>query len=429
VARKKPAAATPKAMNLDFIAQIRANRRDGGAYLAYAEWLQGQKDPRGALIVVQHQLSKKPRDAKLLAAQRELLERHADDFMPRSLQQILDQNAGCSVVWRYGFLSHVTLAQRPRDYCDPAPVLPDLLSHPSAELLESLALGPVGMRGVHFMPCIERIVESRHPLLEELVCDQSNGPPSRIGNIVPLFPALPSLRRLELRGHTVRVATQTRHAQVRSIKIRADTKLGIAPLVRSKFASLESLEIEMPDFTLTPADVAAMLDGKRMPSLARLVLRGTQKTRAILDAIIKSPQLPRLTDLVLTDGDLPARSTELALLRENLLAHVRVLEIDGTEREDPREAKRATDRGIVANRAAAARAEWATLARDDEIVWGEREGHATFVRLGTTHTGCSCDSETQPCLHVRALQLFAPVAETLEAREIPDEVMRRLRRT
>jgi uncharacterized protein (TIGR02996 family) len=412
-------------MHLDFMAQLHANRRESGVYLAYADWLQSQKDPRGELIVVQHQLAKKPRDAKLLAAERAILTRNPDYFLPRSLRQILEQNAGCSVVWRYGFLTHVKLARRPRDYHDPASVLPDLLSHPSAELLESLALGPVGVRGnPHFMACIEKIVASRHPLLEEVICDRSNGPESRIGNIVPLFPALPSLKRLVVRGHTVRIAAQTKHEQVQSISIRADSKLAIAPLVRSKFPRLESLEIEMPDFTLTPADVATMLDGKRMPSLTRLALRGTQKTRAILDAIIKSAQLPRLTEIVLTDGDLPARSTELALLREKLLAHVRVLEIEGSEEDDPR----AVERGVAANRAAAARAEWATLARDDEIVWGEREGHATFVRLGTTHAGCSCGADPKPCAHVRSLQLFAPVAHTLDEREVPDDFMRRLRR-
>lgn len=416
-------ASTPKAMHLDFIAQLRANRRDGGVYLAYADWLQGQKDPRGELIVVQHQLSKKPRDAKLLAAERALLTRHADYFLPRSLRQILEQNAGCSVVWRYGFLTHVKLARRPRDYHDPAHVLADLFAHPSAELLESLALGPVGVRGdPHFMTCIEKIVEARPPLLEELICDRSNGPESRIGNIAPLFPALPGLKRLALRGHTVRISGQTKHEQLRSLSIRADSKLGVAPLVRSKFPALETLEIEMPDFTLTPADVSTMLDGKRMPKLARLVLRGTEKTRAILDAVIKSAQLPRLAELVLTEGDLPARSTELAILRESLLAHLKVVEIDGTERAEPRERTRAT------NRAEAARAEWAILARDDEIVWGEREGHATFVRLGTTHVGCSCDADPKPCAHVRSLQLFAPVAHTLEEREVPASFMRRLRR-
>ena len=417
---------TPKAMNMDFVTQLRANRRDGGAFLAYADWLQGQRDPRGELIVIQHQLAKK-RDPKLQAAERELLARHADYFMPRSLREILENNAGCSVVWRYGFITHVKLARRARDYVDPVDVLPDLLRHPSAEFLESLALGPVGPRAApDFIRCLDAITEAKHALLEELICDQANGPPARTGDIAPLFAALPGLKRLELRAEGVRIATQAKHEQIRSIAIRADVKLAAAPLLKSKLSRLETLEIDMPDFTPSPAEIGALLDGKRMPALRRLVLRGTKKTRAILDAICKAPGLANLRELVLTGGDLPARSTEVGLMRVKTLAHLTVLEIDGTAEEDPRERKKAEERGIAVARATAAREGWTTLARADEIVWGERDGEAAFARLGTTHARCTCGVAN--CAHLAALQAVAALAHTLDEREVPAAVMRRFRR-
>jgi len=114
-------------------------------------------------------------------------------------------------------------------------------------------------------------------------------------------------------------------------------------------------------------------------------------------------------------------------MRVKTLAHLHILEIDGTEEDDPRERRLAEQRGIAAARAEAAREGWTTIARDDEIVWGERDGEAAFLRLGTTHTGCSC-TLAKPCPHIAALQAIAALAHTLAEREVPDDFMRRLRR-
>lgn len=419
--------AAPKALHEDFVAQLRTNRRDGGVYLAYADWLQGEKDPRGELIVVQSQLAKKPRDPKLREAERALLEKHGAYFLPRSLRRMLEENSGCSIAWRYGFIISVRLARGSRDLVDLIDVIPELLAHPSAEFLESLVLGPIGARE-HYMPAVDAIARTGHSLLEELEIDPGRSRSSRIGNIVPLFGALPGLRRLRLRGHSVRVASQTRHDELRALVIDAENKLAIAPLVKSKFAKLESLEIDMPEMELPDDVVHQLLDGTRMPALKRLVLRRTTRTRRLLDAIVKSAHLRQLEELVLTDGDMTPRSIEIATLREKWLKHLRVFQLEGQDVEDPLETRRAAATAVAANRAEIERRAWHTLARDDEIVWGERDGEAAFIRIGTTHSGCSCASKVNPCAHLQSLTLAAAQWPSFEEREVPDDFMQRLRR-
>ena len=395
--------ATPKALHLDFVAQIRANRRDAGAYLAYADWLQSQKDPRGELIVIQHRLEKAKRDQKLHAAQRKLFERHTTYFVPRELAEIIDDNPGCSVTWRYGFLASVRLVRRGDRGSDPAMVIPELLAHPSAEFLESLAFGAVGDE---YIRVIAAIAHTKHALLEELVVDPGNAKPL-IGDIAPLFRALPSLRRLVLRGRSLRMGSAAKHDTLRSLVVDIDEARKMAPIVRSKLPALEELELDAPGLVLEANDLIAMLDGKRMPRLRRLVLRNTQNATAILDAIASSVHLPKLDELVVT-GDITGYTAALEQIKAR--AKLRVFEV--------------TD--AYAHRREPERTDWQTLGRDDDIVWGERDGFSAFVRLGTTHDGCSCGQKT--CLHVQSLWRLAAHDYAFPRREVPDDFMGRLRR-
>ena len=58
--------------------QIDADPNDAGAWAVYADWLQGQGDPRGELGMIQEKLRAKPKDAGLLAAEKKLLRDHAE---------------------------------------------------------------------------------------------------------------------------------------------------------------------------------------------------------------------------------------------------------------------------------------------------------------------------------------------------------------
>jgi hypothetical protein len=147
-----------------------------------------------------------------------------------------------------------------------------------------------------------------------------------------------------------------------------------------------------------------------MPALRRLVLRDIANPTAVLDAIASSAQLPVLDELVVT-GDITGYTAAVEQIKAR--GKLRVFEITDTRAHEHREP--------------AVRNEWPVVARDDDIVWGERDGHVAFVRLGTTHAGCSCDAKP-PCLHVQSLLRLAAHDFAFPRRAVPDDFMQRLRR-
>src|SRR5688572_31485854 len=64
---------------------MRADPDDVGAPLVYADWLQQQGHPRGALIAVQHRLSLNPRDNDLVEAERRIIEDARDALLSKPL--------------------------------------------------------------------------------------------------------------------------------------------------------------------------------------------------------------------------------------------------------------------------------------------------------------------------------------------------------
>src|SRR5262245_35238695 len=124
------------------LAQIRADREETAHYLAYADLLQAAGDPRGELIVLQHQLATRPHDRALRRAEHELLRRHAATLLPPTLLAAGGNYRKLDVRWRLGFLHRVRLAHE--HWRDPTVtvVLKDLLAHPSSWVLHSLTIGP-----------------------------------------------------------------------------------------------------------------------------------------------------------------------------------------------------------------------------------------------------------------------------------------------
>ena len=430
--------ATPKAIHLGLEAEIRAARDDAGPHLVYADWLLGKGDPRGELIVAQHQLAQAPSDRRLQLAAGKVLAAHADYFVPAGLADARNSEAA----WQLGYLDRVRLARRSNRAAELEPVLVELLAHPSARFIRHLVLGPLGDHAAfNYAPLVAAIADAAPPLLAELVVGDFTPRDTtlaftRIGNATPLVKALPELRRLVLRGGAVSLSAALRHDRLEELAIATtDARTLFAKLARGRMPALRSLSIAAPDLEPTATELAHLLSGQVAPSLRRLALRDTIQTSRILDAILVAPQFAKLESLALPGGDLADaavpglvarvatwRHVELDLAGNRLgpiaarhLASAANVTVDGSHRDEPatdeaRILALAPDARVAGNaREVADSRDWLELGRDRERVWGRFADASDFwvsAHVVTRETTCTCSSR-RPCKHGLGLLVLA----------------------
>ena len=131
---------------------ILADPDDDAAYLVYADWLLAQNDPRGELIVLQHQAEEADgaRRAKLRRTASQFLESHATYFLgplhERSKGRKYEDDARYEAHWRTGYVRRLELDWSRSGAYDPDLVCKELaaiLEHPSFRFVLDLQLGPV----------------------------------------------------------------------------------------------------------------------------------------------------------------------------------------------------------------------------------------------------------------------------------------------
>lgn len=474
--------ATPKAINLELEAQILAAPDDPAAYLVYADWLQTKQDPRGALITLQHQLAttKDDKDAKrLLDGEKKLLDDHGHYLMPESLHAMLRRRGKasesdreqCRATWRLGFLHHVFLAKRPRQQGDIDVIVQDLLHHPSSHFLRGLTVGALGTPDQYsYVSVIAALSRVKHPLLRELVIGDF---PSSVmelafthtGNVSPLFPSLPALKRLSLRAGSIRFESNVKHAALEHLSIEASelSATALQRICRGVVPELRSLEIACPSLELGPESLRGLFgqNAKGMPKLERLSLGQCVGTGALFEALLASPLLGTLDTLEIV-GDLTNDDVTLIVRHASRLAHLKTFDVrPGTRLSDAsarqlaalqrpaarsreagpldtpiREAevaRRASDaRSMTAARAIATPEKWLLLGRDPDgdRFWGEFEGqdhYYVLARVGSPETSCSCASPRDPCKHALALLLLAATNHPFDTRPVPPELVRQTR--
>ncbi len=452
--------ATPKAVNLELEAQIRDARGEVGTFLVYADWLQAKSDPRGELIIAQHQLSLDPDNKKLRAAQAQLLAAHDAYFLPPSARQMLaarrkgDPDAtSTELTWRYGFIDRVRLARKSARQPELEPVLVELLAHPSAQFLRAITLGALGDTNTFsYLKLVSVIAKARPPLLQEVFVGdftpaQMELAFTKLGNVSPLVSSLADLRRLVLRG-SLRFESAIKHARLEHLAITA-TELPLQTLDRIATATLpalRTLELAAPGLELPTDLLDHILGGTWFPSLERLALDQTIRTPALLEALLRSPLIGRLKELALRDGDLADPAVIQLTQHAARWGHLRVLDLGGNRISTAALATldgpiigaqrveripltidavlaRAPDaRSAQAARELANAEDWEALGRDRDRLWGEYEGSASYwvyAELPSLETGCTCPSPKTPCKHALALLLLAAAQHPFADRPVP----------
>ncbi len=413
---------TPKALHLELEAQLRAKPREVEPYLVYADWLQSKSDPRGPLIVLQHQLRDAPDDKKLRAAEKKMLDVHGDYLLPDLLAPLLptravkDPGMRSEARWHMGYLERVRIARKTvRDDDHPMPeIVAGVLDHPSSQFLRSLVLGPIGAKGKSkYADSIDAIGRRERPLLEELVIGDVGAldiPYITTGNLAPIVHALPGLRRLEVRTATLRLDSALVHAALRELVV-VTTSLSVATLRRlatAKLPELSRLELHCPTVELDLGAIKTF--GEGMPKLRTLSIRARNAV-AVADAIRR---LPLASQLDVAD---PAPASKPPLAAAPPITMTEVAEL-------------APDRASVqAARLVGRPSAWRSIGRDDQRVWGQYQGRGLYfvsTRFDGSRASCNCGSFKDPCKHVLGLLLIVASGHPIEHRSVPTSVREKI---
>ena len=463
--------ATPRAIHLELEEEILRRPDDAGTYLVYADWLQARGDPRGELITVQHQLAQAPDSRALRQAEATLLGGHGEYLVPPLLAGMLAQprrktdpeGSRSEVTWRLGFFDAVRVARRSPQQPEVPAVVAELLRHPSAHFLRGLTIGPLGKLDEYdYRPTVEALAAAAPRRLEELILADFTAehvalPFSTLGEVSALLRALPALRRLTLRGGSLRFETALEHPGLRVLTVTtAELAVRTAGrLCRACLPELERLELDCPSLKLPERDLAVLLTAKDLPKLRWLSLRQTLGTAGPLQALLESGLLAQLDGLDLSEGDLTDSSVDLLLRHAEGLKRLKVLDLSANRLSPAAAARLAslcaevkaqprllrnpvTEAQVIASapdarsatsaRSIAHVGDWLLLFRDGDRVWGEYEGsdhYEVFADMGTLRAGCTCPSPKDPCKHALALLLIAASQHEFAERPMPDGLVAR----
>jgi uncharacterized protein (TIGR02996 family) len=272
-------------------AAIVADPDDAAGYAVYGDWLAERGDPRGELIATQLAAETRP---SLRGAARAVFARHRAYF----LGPLGEALAAEALDWRFGFIHRARLTRDDLLFVDGARVSSSLakaaehlLAHPSARFLAELVVVD------DVAEIVDRLAAAVPPTLRAL---RLGGPTGRetVRNLVGLWPRIAGVRRLEIRGllglGEVELPAVT-DVELHSLEV---TRRVAAQLASARWPRIERLRLHCTGvFAPAHGELAALARRTDMPALTRLGVITDSAPYDLLDALVRGPVLPRLTEL------------------------------------------------------------------------------------------------------------------------------------
>jgi len=330
-------ATVPRAGHPELEAMIETDPERVENYLAYADWLQAQGDPRGELIAVQ---APQPHHSATALAYRsqKLLTRHREYL----LGGLADLDTALELKWELGFIksAHVaTSRQDEEDGLELAQVLGALLALPSARFLRGLALGCPSVHEQGVLQAIHEALEHAgvRPTLRELSFETDEEEEmlswTHAGPLRHLAMLYPRLRSLRVHAGGFELSDGAEFAQLRELilqncSLSADN---LAGLQATRWPSLERLELwaggRSYGVTLTADDVLAALRPELFPKLVHLGLANLEFTDELCRRLPESALMAQLTSLDLSMGTMTDAGAEALLAHAPRLQHLERLSV------------------------------------------------------------------------------------------------------
>ncbi len=151
------------------LADIRAAPEAPQGYLVYADWLQSEPaDPRGALIMTQHELQKASGKARqnLEREEARLFRAHAEHLLyppsPGVQKEWFDQEQVIELEWENGFAKRAVV-RPPRFSSNAETLLEALLKHPTGAFVRSLEIEPQIPEEKFELPPLQKVLLQADP--------------------------------------------------------------------------------------------------------------------------------------------------------------------------------------------------------------------------------------------------------------------------
>jgi uncharacterized protein (TIGR02996 family) len=376
----KKAAAPAAAANPQLAKQIESNPDDEGAWAVYADWLQGQGDPRGELGVVQERLRASPKDKALLSAEKKLLKDHAEaivgslaPYMKKKghipgvltkpdvepdFRQSTEGAPPVRALWRSGFFQQVFVGHPGFDgfggggdddeggggmeEIEMDKLVSDVLSSPASRFLSSLRLGlPNNPEDgecdydnvLKKIAKHETLARLRTLYIGDVTQEESECSWINIGDVSKLYPQLKNLRHLTIRGGSDLKLGKIELPDLRSLTIITGglDKKNVAAIAAAKWPKLERLELwfgtDNYGGNCKVKDVAPILAGKPFPKLKHLGLRNCDFIDELAAAVPGSAIMKQIESLDLSKGTMTDDGVKKLVEGKASLAHLRRLDL------------------------------------------------------------------------------------------------------
>jgi uncharacterized protein (TIGR02996 family) len=320
---------------------LRADPEDVPTYLAYAEWLTAQGDPRGELIALQHAGERDERAAKAAAA---FLELYHEAFLGplAELVKTHDFRDEDAFAWRNGFIRAARLSVNDDTEYDGwvEDMYESIVGHPSGQFLTELRVGLNREYDQDLSDLVAAIVRAPAPLRylhlgDFEYPDECEMSWYTVGALGDLWRAVPKLRTLIVQGAGMELGEldlpEARHVELRTGGLPARAGNAIAT---AKLPSLEHLEVwygtDAYDGECGVEQVRALLARRDLPRLRRLGLKNADFGNEICAAIPTGILVRQLTHLDLSMSVLDDDGAAALAAHREALAHLEELNVSAT---------------------------------------------------------------------------------------------------
>jgi uncharacterized protein (TIGR02996 family) len=329
-------------------AEIFANPEAQDAYLAYADFLAAEGDPRGEMIGIGRELAKNP-------GHKAMLKRHAE-LEPQILGPLAEaMDLVTNVAWFMGFIKTARVAYTHERFNGPKPrqanvadVLALLLAGPG-RFLQDLTIGIVK----HDAPSYGEVaaVIGRAPrVLRRLFIGDFEMEASELNwrtwraratdDLSPIWPMCQALREVTLRAGTIDCGPISLPKCVSFSTITGGLDaVSLGHIVRADWPELVELSLQIGiagDADLNNrAILAPLFDAAHVPKLKKLALKNTRQGDAVLAALAESKLLAQLEELDVSMSTVEDEGFEILEEHRDRFKHLKITL--GGEETEPRE--------------------------------------------------------------------------------------------
>lgn len=305
-------------------------------YLVYADWLQGEGDPRGELIYLDYELLQNPwgeRAHQIRRQHRDLVDRYRRELLG-SLHYV--DESTMHLRWHLGFVTAVRPARVFSSQKRGIEILRAALGSPATVFLQELIIPPIQVSEDHSIvqPLLDVLCEKPRPTLRRLTLGAFAAVrelrfwPS-IGEISRLCEVAPHLQELVLTGDEIDAA-MLKLPELRALEARTvgldDTSL--RSLTLGELPQLERLSVWLGATSVTPAQLAQWF-GTVPDTVDELGLCNLPFADDVVPSILAAGFAPRLRALDLRYGTLTDRGADALVRSAPRLREVETLRIDG----------------------------------------------------------------------------------------------------